>query len=216
MVTILHLLETLGNLWQIFAIFSASLLQSVTVSGSVLQSVTVSGNWVVVRAVCGIITIVRSHVGSATPPSVMVLFLSAPPVCCFFLFSVQVLLFQVTLFKENAQCTAVEKSFRNRANKEANSSVLFCQRRLFAGQVPPQCGCPRISSGTHPCNVDTGSFHKSTFWTNSLYRMHTKTYGMGWNHVTMSHTKVVPCNQVECVRLQVLTNKSAEKFIFYH
>ena len=50
---ILHLLETLGNLWQIFAIFSASLLQSVTVSGSVLQSVTVSGNWVVVRAVCG-------------------------------------------------------------------------------------------------------------------------------------------------------------------
>ena len=50
---ILHLLETLGNLWQIFAIFSASLLQSVTVSGSVLQSVTVSGSWVVVRAVCG-------------------------------------------------------------------------------------------------------------------------------------------------------------------
>ena len=50
---ILHLLETLGNLWQIFAIFSVSLLQSVTVSGSVLQSVTVSGSWVVVRAVCG-------------------------------------------------------------------------------------------------------------------------------------------------------------------
>ena len=49
----LHLLETLGNLWQIFAIFSASLLQSVTVSGSVLQSVTVSGSLVVVRAVCG-------------------------------------------------------------------------------------------------------------------------------------------------------------------
>ncbi len=48
----LHLLETLGNLWQIFAIFSASLLQSVTVSGSVLQSVTVSGSLVVVRAVC--------------------------------------------------------------------------------------------------------------------------------------------------------------------
>ena len=49
----LHLLETLGNLWQIFAIFSVSLLQSVTVSGSVLQSVTVSGSLVVVRAVCG-------------------------------------------------------------------------------------------------------------------------------------------------------------------
>ena len=46
----LHLLETLGNLWQIFAIFSVSLLQSVTVSGSVLQSVTVSGSLV---AVCG-------------------------------------------------------------------------------------------------------------------------------------------------------------------
>ena len=49
----MHLLETLGNLWQIFAIFSVSLLQSVTVSGSVLQSVTVSGSLVVVRAVCG-------------------------------------------------------------------------------------------------------------------------------------------------------------------
>ena len=49
----LHLLETLGILWQIFAIFSVSLLQSVTVSGSVLQSVTVSGSLVVVRAVCG-------------------------------------------------------------------------------------------------------------------------------------------------------------------
>ena len=48
----LHLLETLGNLWQIFAIFSVSLLQSVTVSGSVLQSVTVHSSSVVVRAVC--------------------------------------------------------------------------------------------------------------------------------------------------------------------
>ena len=37
----------------IFAIFSVSLLQSVTVSGSVLKSVTVSGSLVVVRAVCG-------------------------------------------------------------------------------------------------------------------------------------------------------------------
>ena len=40
----LHILETLGILWQIFAIFSVSLLQSVTVNGSVLQSVTVSGS----------------------------------------------------------------------------------------------------------------------------------------------------------------------------
>ena len=48
----LHLLERLGKLWQILAIISVSLLQSLTVSGSVLQSVTVHGSSVVVRAVC--------------------------------------------------------------------------------------------------------------------------------------------------------------------
>ena len=64
---------------------------------------------------------VRSHVGSATPPSVMVLFLSAPPVCCFFLFSVQVLLFQVTLFKENAQWRKVSGTELTR-----RQTALFC------------------------------------------------------------------------------------------
>ena len=106
----------------------------------------------------------------------------------------------VTCFLVKSSCfllfwrnLTVEKNLKKSANKEANSSVLFCQRCLFAGQVPPQCGCPRISSGTHPCNVDTRPFPQIHFFHKfTLLDAHKniRDGSMWWKH------KVAPGNRL--------------------